>query len=312
MTGEQFTELLQQNIGIPPELQAKLLASLIALVIFLVLHQVLDRAIVRRIEDLQTRYFWRKTLSYTLFFFGALVIGSMWLQGIQSLSTYLGLLSAGLAIALRDIISDIIGWFYLLWRKPFGMGDRVQVGDHTGDVIDLGVFQFTLVEVGNWVAAEQSTGRMLYIPNSMVFRSVVANYTRGVPFIWNEIPVLLTFDSNWEKAKALLDEIGQEYVAGILDEAAEERVRKASNHYLIQTGKLTPVVYTSVKENGILLTLRYLCEPRKRRDSTHLIWERILHVFASHTDIRFINQPVVVAVERQNLDYNEGISPGGQ
>jgi small-conductance mechanosensitive channel len=134
----------------------------------------------------------------------------------------------------------------------------------------------------------------------MVFRSVVANYTRGVPFIWNEIPVLLTFDSNWEKAKELLDEIGHGYVDAILDEAAEERVHKASNHYLIQAGKLTPMVYTSVKENGILLTLRYLCEPRKRRDSTHLIWERVLQEFAHHADIRFVNQPVFVVAESQN------------
>lgn len=299
MPVEPFTKLLQQNTVISPEIQAKLLGSLFTLAVILVLYQVLDRAFVRRIEDLPTRYRWRKTLSYTFFVLSALVLGSLWIQGFQSLSTYLGLLSAGLAIALRDVITDVLGWFYLLWRKPFGMGDRVQVGDHIGDVIDQGVFQFTLVEVGNWIAADQSTGRMLYIPNSMVFRSVVANYTRGVPFIWNEIPVLLTFDSNWKKAKELLDEIGQGYVAGILDTASEERVRKASDHYLIQMGKLTPMVYTSVKENGILLTLRYLCEPRKRRDSTHIIWERLLHTLELNPDIRFVNQPVVVAVEPQ-------------
>lgn len=296
---DTFTDLFQQAIGVSLEVQAKILSSLFTLVVILVIYQVLLRAFVRRIDDLPSRYRWQKLLSYTFFVIGALIIGSLWIEGFQSLSTYLGLLSAGLAIALRDVITDVIGWFYLLWRKPFGMGDRIQVGDHTGDLIDQGVFQFTLVEVGNWIAADQSTGRMLYIPNSMVFRSVVANYTRGVPFIWNEIPVLLTFDSNWERAKELLNEIGQGYVTEILDTAAEERVRKASDRYLIQTGKMTPMVYTSVRENGILLTLRYLCEPRKRRDSTHFIWERVLHTFKDHPNIRFVNQQVSVAVEPQ-------------
>lgn len=285
---------LQQTLGISPEIQVKLLSTLVALLVVLLVYQLLMRAVVLRIEDLGTRYRWRKTLGYTTFVVAALAVGPVWLTGIQSLTTYLGLLSAGLAIALRDIITDVLGWAYLLARKPLAVGDRVQVGEYSGDVIDQGVFQFTLMEVGSWVAADQSTGRLLYIPNSMIFRSVVANYTKGVPFIWNEIPVLLTFESDWEGAKELLHQIGDEYYSETLDESAQERIRKLSDRNLIQAGKLTPMVYTSVQETGIQLTLRYLCEPRRRRDSTHLIWEKVLRTFARHPEIRFVNQPATV------------------
>ena len=70
-----------------------------------------------------------------------------------------------------------------------------------GDVIDIRVFQFSILEVGNWVDADQSTGRIINIPNGKVFTETMVNYTTGFEYIWNEMPVLVTFESEWEKAK---------------------------------------------------------------------------------------------------------------
>ena len=66
------------------------------------------------------------------------------------------------------------------------------------------IFMFTLMEIGNWVDADQSTGRVIHIPNGKVFKEVLANYSKGFQYIWNEIPVLVTFESNWKKAKEIL------------------------------------------------------------------------------------------------------------
>jgi len=87
------------------------------------------------------------------------------------------------------------------------VGDRIQIGEHAGDVVDLRIFQFTLVEIENWVAADQRTGRVIHVPNGRVFNEVVANYSRGFEYIWNEVPVRVTFESDWEAAKAILQEI---------------------------------------------------------------------------------------------------------
>ena len=78
------------------------------------------------------------------------------------MSTFLGLLSAGVAIALKDPLVNLAGWGFIVWRKPFGIGDRIQLGDSRGDVIDQRIFMFTLMEIGNWVDAERSTGRVSY------------------------------------------------------------------------------------------------------------------------------------------------------
>jgi small-conductance mechanosensitive channel len=299
---EEFSHLLEQNLGISPDVQVKLLNSLIVLLVVFVIYQVIVRSVIQRMSDLRTRYLWKKTLGYVFFVIAVLIIVQFWLEGAGSLATYLGLLSAGLAIALRDPITDIIGWVFIMLRRPLEVGDRVEIGGVAGDVIDQGIFQFTMMEIGNWVDAEQSTGRLLHLPNALVFNSILANYTKGLKYIWNEIPVMLSFDSDWEKAKGLLEEIAGETIE-VPEEDIEHALRRLSNRYMFQSGKLTPIVYTSVKDQGILITLRYLCEPRKRRDSSHILWEKILRAFAQHPDIRFVNQEKATKAAAEQVEY---------
>lgn len=283
---DQLGLWIERTLGIGAETQQRLLASLVAILILWIIHFLLRRAVIDQIKDQRARFLWQKLATYISFAVGLLVVGSVWIQGLQSLATYLGLVSAGLAVALKDPITDLMGWAFILWRRPFEVGDRIQIGEYAGDVIDQRVFKFSLMEIGNWVEADQSTGRILHIPNGRVFTKVLANYTKGSDFIWNEIPVLVTFESDWQKAKALLDEISRDHAAKIA-RGAEQSFKKAAQQYMIEYNQLGSIVYTSVKDSGVLLTIRYLCEPRKRRSSTEAIWENILREFAGHADIDF-------------------------
>ena len=149
-------------------------------------------------EDPKSRYTWKRTVSFVIGFLTIILIASVWLKAIGQLGAFLGLLTAGLAIALKDLLTNIAGWMFILARKPFALGDRIQIGDHAGDVIDLRLFQFTLLEIGNWVDADQSTGRIIHIPNGTIFTQPQSNYSAGFKFIWNEIAVLVTFESDWQ------------------------------------------------------------------------------------------------------------------
>jgi small-conductance mechanosensitive channel len=228
------------------------------------------------------------------------VVGSIWFRGFQSISTYLGLVSAGIAIALQTPLVNLAGWFFILWRKPFTVGDRIQIADVRGDVIDQRIFMFSLMEIGNWVGAEQSTGRVVHVPNGKIFSESLANYTAGFQYIWNEIPVLLTFESNWQRAKEILIEIAAKHGEG-LTETAEAEIRNAAGKMMIYVGALTPIVYTTVKDSGVLLTIRYLCNPRRRRGTEQQIWEDILHAFHENQDIDF-----AYPTQRHYLNYLEG------
>jgi small-conductance mechanosensitive channel len=211
-------------------------------------------------------------------------LGLIWLADITNWATYLGLVSAGLAIALSDPITNFAGWVYIFWSQPFKVGERIQIGEHAGDVIDAGVFQFTLLEVGNWVDAEQSTGRMIHIPNRKVFSDPLANYSKGFQFIWNEIPVLVTFESNWRKTKTILQEIIAKHEQDFRQDV-EDQLQRTAQEYLIYTPTTTPIVYTDVKDSGVLLTIRYLCKPHERRSTSEVIWEEILEAFGKHEDL---------------------------
>ena len=283
---QDIVQHIANLIKLNPEVLWKIIASALALFLLWVLRLLGNRIVNKRTDDPRTRYSWRKGIGYTSFIIGLFVLLRIWFAGFGAVTTYLGLVSAGIAIALKDPLANLAGWLFIIWRRPFTVGDRVQLGEYRGDVIDLRAFQFTLMEIGNWVDADQSTGRVIRIPNGKIFTEMMANYSKGFEYIWNEIGVLVTFESNWRKAKEILTKIAHEH-AEHLTEEAQRKVRSASQKLMIFYTKLTPTVYTSVKDSGVMLTIRYLTEPRRRRGSSHAIWESILDEFAKCDDIDF-------------------------
>ena len=262
-------------LGMDAATQGRVLSSVLVIIILFVLRRALLAVVSRRVEDPTSRYRWAKTSAYTASLIGLAVVIQIWFIALRSLSTFLGLLSAGLAIALRDLVADFAGWLFILFRRPFDLGDRIEIGSHAGDVIDRRIFQFSIMEIGNWVGADQSTGRVIHIPNQRVFLEPLANYSAGFPYLWNELKVLVTLESDWKKAKTLFAEITKEITKDVVAEAQGPR-KEGDQRFLIHYRTLTPAVYTSVEESGVLLTVRYLCRPRERRGTSEALWEEIL------------------------------------
>ncbi|RKY99873.1 MAG: mechanosensitive ion channel family protein [Candidatus Hydrothermota bacterium] len=281
-----ISQWIQNVTGMSPEFQARLLYSLAVALLLYILRYFTVKVVKKSTDDIRSIYYWQKSTSYVATILGLLIIGRIWIRGFGSVATYLGILSAGLAVALRETISNIAGWIFILWRRPFEIGDRIQIGEFSGDVIDIRIFEFSILEIGNWVNADQSTGRVIHVPNGLVMKQTLANYSQGFQYIWNEVPVLITFESNWRKAKEILLRIAEKHALH-LSRAAEQRLKEAAKKYMIYYSKLTPTVYTSVEDSGVLLTLRYLCEPRKRRDTEQAIWEDVLTEFSRCDDIDF-------------------------
>lgn len=258
--------------------------TIFTILLFIVIRIVTSSIIRRNIKDEKRSYNLRKTFTYVYSALLIYAISSVWLNGMQSIGTFLGLTSAGLAIALHDTIANLAGFIFIETRKPFRVGDRVEINGHQGDVIDIRLFQFSIVEVGNWVDADQSTGRIIHVPNNMVLKHPTANSHVGFEYIWNEVPILITFESDWKKAKQIMIDILQEKTES-LSQGAQNQIRRAARKYLIVAGKLTPTVYTSVKDSGIMLTMRYLVNPRMRRGTEQKIWEEILDAFEKEDKI---------------------------
>jgi small-conductance mechanosensitive channel len=280
------SDFIQNLLGLSPETQEKIFSTLIVIIGWLILDKLLKKLVFDKIDDYTLRYQWQKIVKYLTVTLAIILLTKIWFGAFDSLGTYLGLVSAGLAIAFKDLLVNLAGWVFIMIRKPLKVGDRVQIGDVTGDVIDIRIFQFSVIEIGNWVDADQSTGRIIHIPNGIVFSKWQANYTAGFEYIWNEIPVLVTFESDWKTAKKILIDAVNKHAVHLSAEA-EKQIKEAAKKFLIFYNKLTPIVYTSVKDSGVMLTMRYLCHVRRRRSTEELIWEEVLEQFAEHDNIDF-------------------------
>lgn len=277
---------VEANFGISAATFNRLVASAGILVAYAVARRLVSGIAAHSIENPTTRYQISKGTGYALGFLATAVLAKIWFQGVTGLATYFGLLSAGVAVALQDPLTNLAGWLFLVIRRPFEVGDRIQIGNHTGDVLDIRLFQFVLLEVGNWIDADQSTGRVIHVPNGWVFKNPQANFDQGFKYIWTEIAVTLTFESNWKRAKEVLTELVEAGSRSIVEDAASE-MNDAADRFPIHFAKLTPMVWTNVVENGVRLTMRYLCKPRERRSSEHALWEAILDRFEQMPDVSF-------------------------
>ena len=301
-------ELITQYTGLSSVAQEKIFSTLLAGIVLSICLLLIRKGITWRMQNLERRYIANKTAGYVVGFILTLITWRIWLGG--GLAAYIGILSAGLAIALKDPVTNLAGWFFISIRKPFSVGDRIEINETRGDVIDQRPFAFSIIEIGNWVDADQSTGRIIHIPNGWTFIHTIANYTQGFNFIWNEIPVLITFESNWQRAKEILTAIATTHSA-IKSEHAEKQVRRAANKYLIHFTHLTPIIWTDVKASGVLLTMRYLCEPRRRRGTSSEIWEDILTEFAKNPDIQ-LAYPTQRFYTQQQTAPGSSITPPGE
>jgi small-conductance mechanosensitive channel len=277
---------IEETLNLSAETQENILLSVIVLLVLWVASRLLLRVAAGQQTDSRKQYQWRKTTNYTITGLGIIFLANIWFDGFQSIATFLGLFAVGLVVALRDPILNMFGWVFLMWKRPFKVGDRIKISNHTGDVIDITFFQFTLNELGEWVDSEQATGRVVHIPNSHVFTQPQVNYNYGFPYLWHEVQVRITFESNWQKAKTILEAIGSRN-SEKLSKEAEQRVRIESQRHLIFYRSFDPRVFTKVRENGIQLTIRYLSNLNGRRDSENKIWEEILAQFQAAPDIHF-------------------------
>jgi small-conductance mechanosensitive channel len=262
------------------------LDSLVVVLIFLVVRRVLRRALLRNVDDPARRYVVGKFVSYSLGTVAVLILMNLWIADDANIGAWIGLTSAGLAIALRDPIVNVAGWLFIAARQPFSIGDRVQIGDVAGDVVDVGIWTFSLLEIGNWVNDDQSTGRIIHLPNGVVFSKAIASYTQGFDHIWNEIGVTVTFESDWQKARTVLTEIVWAHSAGAED-AMQEQLKNTAPKYMVHYTHLTPIVWVTVVDIGVRLDIRYLCPARRRRSSASQIWSDVLTRFSGEPGIDF-------------------------
>jgi small-conductance mechanosensitive channel len=198
---------------------SKIIAVLFGIVIINVITRFALRTLLGRISSNDTRYRLRKGLNVLGIVASIILITVVFSNRLGSLTVAFGVAGAGIAFALQEVIASTAGWAAVAVGGFYSVGDRVQLGGITGDVIDIGVLRTTLMETGEWVKADQYNGRIVRVANSFVFTAPVFNYSADFPFLWDDITRPINYGSDHNLARELLQRSADDLLSAYAAEA---------------------------------------------------------------------------------------------
>ena len=272
-----------------------IIGSLATVAVAFILHVIASRIINRSTHEPKEHYRRHKLLNTTIAIGVAAGLILFWSHALQHTSTFLGLIGAGLAIALREPLLSIAGRLAIFAGHMYTVGDRIQIESISGDVIDIGFFYTRMMEIGNWISADQASGRIVQLPNSKIFGTPIFNYTQNFSYIWDEVQLPITFDSNMEQATRILSEVAAEYTREYLH-GAEQDLERMRHVFVVPSFDLKPTVYVRVTSNWVNLTMRYIVDPKKRRPASSFIYTGVFKRVRARKDIQIGSETMDLTV----------------
>ena len=263
----------------------RILYTFIAIAALYVLRFVINIIINKKVERLKNKYIFRQTVNYVVLGAAIIILIYLWFEKVQSILTVLSIAVAAFIVISKEFFLNLIANGVIITRGLFHAGDRIQIGQYSGDVMETGPMFFSISEIGNWVHGDESTGRVIKIPNSLVLTQPVANYSRGLNLIWEEIVFELRANSNWEKAKSIAGATAKEYS---YEFSRKDLSDLQKNYEEVMFTNTEPSIYLSLKDGKLLLTVRFVCKFHKRRQVYEQILEELLRKFNNEADIQLL------------------------
>ncbi len=194
--------------------------------------------------------------------------------------TSFAIIGAALAVALQDVVKDMLSWIIILQSRRYSIGDRITVGQWTGDVIDVSPLRTTMLEVATSNGRDIGrTGKTVAIPNMLTLSQAVLNYNTSSDFLRLETEITVTFESDYKHAKKILAEILEE-ITGKYTEPARQQERMRMQQFYLAEMVGGPSVYMDLAGSGVLFMLRFYAPVGQHRTITSKIAAAILDRFA--------------------------------
>ena len=206
-----------------------------------------------------------------------ILLSLVWIDYLKNFLTFITFISTAITLSLKDIIFNFFSGIYIKTSKVFSLEDRIEINGLKGDVVNINKTGFDLLEIGDRVNGEQSTGRIVHVPNSIVFTYPVKNYIKAFKYIWDEIKIKIPLDADvYKTKKELYRIIKKNSIVRNIPNKMEDEVNDASMEYRIYFNNLEPIIYVEVVDEHIELYLRFLVHPKKKRNIENSIWLDIL------------------------------------
>ena len=256
----------------------------------------------RRTSDPYRKFYIRKGLRYAFGVVAAIGVGIIWRPFAGQLGLVVGLISAGFAFALQGPIGSLAGGLNIMSGSVFRVGDRVELGGVSGDVINITPTRTTIMEIGSaqdgsaWIHGRQYTGRIVSVANGACFNDPVYNYSGNFDFVWEEVMLTIPYWDDWRRASAIMTEEAQS-----IDASAD------AQHALEQMGERFPIAHTDVQpqvflkatDNYLELAARIVVPVREARMYNDRYTRRVLERFeqagisiaSTTSDITVLHRP---------------------
>jgi small-conductance mechanosensitive channel len=225
---------------------------------------LIRKSISRRIKDNTARYRLKKIIRLASYILIILLVILTFTSEIKYFTISIGLISAGIAFALQEVILSVAGWFAIFGSSIYKPGDRIEINGIKGDVIDIGVTRTTLMEIGEWVKSDNYSGRIVQISNAFVFKVAVHNYSANFPFVWDEIDIPIKYGSDITLANQIILDAAKKTLSNYAD-FAKEHWKIMVSKYLIENANVDSTITFKLTDNWIEFNLRYVVDFKKRR-----------------------------------------------
>lgn len=246
----------------------------ISIIIFMI--GLIRKTLKKRIENITVRYKAQKgveIIGYVLIVL--LILIAVTVDSIKDYTVIIGLFTAGITFTLQELILSIAGSFYIFFVRVYKPGDRIEMNNIKGDVIDIDSIYTTIMEMGEWVSSDNYSGRIVKISNAFVFKGPIKNYSMDFPFVWDELNILVTYGSDIQLAKRLVTESAEKLLSEY-SQNSKSKWEEMVQRYYIENATLEPTLAMSLTDNWVQLNLRYITDYKLRRKTKHDLFQEIV------------------------------------
>ncbi len=246
----------------------------ISIIIFII--GLIRKTLKKRIENITVRYKAQKgveIIGYVLIVL--LILIAVTVDSVKDYTVIIGLFTAGITFTLQELILSIAGSFYIFFVRVYKPGDRIEINNIKGDVIDIDSIYTTIMEMGEWVSSDNYSGRIVKISNAFVFKGPIKNYSMDFPFVWDELNILVTYESDIPLAKKLVMESAEKLLSEY-SQNSKSKWEEMVERYYIENATLEPTLAMSLTDNWVQLNLRYITDYKLRRKTKQDLFQEIV------------------------------------
>lgn len=277
-----FIEEISKIINIE-EVYIELFLKTLFYTVVITLIEKLGSKLLKKTKDNKKEYEYTRAWKLIIKIIYIIIIMIFWGRYVKNFITLISVLSAAFTIALRDLIFNFFCGLYIKMVKPLEIEDRIEINNYRGDVVNINMMNFEILEVTSNDLTGQSTGVIISLPNSIIFQYPLKNYNKAFKYIWDEILVKVPLDCDLSKTKSTLYKIvNSNEVIKNIPSKLKKQINNVSNKYRIYYNKYDPIIYTKIVDNYIELQIRYLVHPKKARFVESTLWNYILQAYKNN------------------------------